>query len=123
MPAPERLSGIRVVADPAAIDAARWHGDGVEVIRFAPDEAFAIDVVGVDIDDAHAIVEVEVGFVALTTDRAAVAPHVEWPLPDEGGFAQGSVAGVPAKVSALAGGRVRLITHAATAAELRDRLR
>ena len=42
MPALERLPGLRVVADPAALDAATWRGPGeVTVLRLAPDDAFA----------------------------------------------------------------------------------
>jgi hypothetical protein len=126
VPAPERLRGIRVVADPATIDGARWHGDGdgakIDVIRFAPDEALAIAATSVDLGDAHAIVEAEIGFVALVVDHSVVEAHTEWPLPAQGGFAQGSVAGVPAKVSVRSDGRVRIITQAAYAAELEARL-
>ena len=39
----EPLRGLRVVADPAALDARRWRGDrDVTVVRFAPDDAFAL---------------------------------------------------------------------------------
>jgi hypothetical protein len=59
----DRLAGIRVVADPGALDAARWRGrdakDAVTVLRLAPDDAFAIGAAGVEIDDEHAIVEEE----------------------------------------------------------------
>ena len=40
------LHGLRVVADPAALDAARWQGDDVTVLRLAPDDAFAIGADG-----------------------------------------------------------------------------
>ena len=43
MPVLERLQGLRVVADPAALDAATWRGPTeVTVLRLAPDDAFAI---------------------------------------------------------------------------------
>ena len=54
MPALDRLHGLRVVADPAALDAARWHAAGdapVTVLRLAPDDAFAIGADTVDIDN------------------------------------------------------------------------
>ena len=71
MPALEPVDGLRVVATPAALDAARWSGDGVDVLRIAPDEAFAIGATGVEVDDPDAIVEAEAGFaVALLTPAA-----------------------------------------------------
>jgi hypothetical protein len=122
--APERLMGQRVVADPAAIDAlvaslpAR-----VTVLRVAPDEAFIVGASATRVDDPHAIIEDEVGFVALAVEREVVARHVEWALPAAGEVAQGSIAGVPAKLAWLPDGRGWVVTHAAYAAELADRLR
>jgi hypothetical protein len=122
--APERLMGQRVVADPAAIDAlvaslpAR-----VTVLRFAPDEAFIVGASATRVDDPHAIIEDEVGFVALAVEREVVARHVEWALPAAGEVAQGSIAGVPAKLAWLPDGRGWVVTHAAYAAELANRLR
>jgi hypothetical protein len=105
-----RAPGLRVVASPQAIDRAAWHDDGPGpdefeplILRFAPDDAFAIGATGVDIDDEHAIIEPEVGYIALMFPADefvdAVVPHLEWPAPMERpGFAQGAIAGVPAKV-------------------------
>ena len=123
MPAPEALRGQRIVADPSVIDAvAAALPAGRTVLRSAPDEAFVIDG-GIRLDDPDAIVEDEVGFVALVVDRDAVERHTEWPLPaDVGAFAQGSIAGVPAKLAWLPDGRAWIVTHAAYAAELLDRL-
>jgi hypothetical protein len=122
----EPLAGLRVVADPAALDAARWQGDAVTVLRFAPDDAFALGAAGIDVDDEHAIVESEVGFAGAWLPLADVLAHIEWPLPPEHpALAQGSIAGVPAKLW-LPGGRgadVLLITAAAYADELAGRLR
>ena len=110
MPAFERMRGLRVVAEPAALDAARWSGDRthtgvhageVTVLRFAPDEAFAIGARHVDIDDEHAIIDDECGFVGAWCSPAEsgdLEAHIEWPLADFGVLAQGSIAGVPAKV-------------------------
>ena len=99
MPALERLRGLRVVADPAALDAARWSGDDVLVLRLAPDDAFAIGAVGVDLDDALAIVEDERGYVGAWCSIREVASHAEWSLPTaRPALAQGALAGVPAKV-------------------------
>ena len=93
MPALEPLRGLRVVADPAALDAARWQGSDVIVLRFTPDDAFAIGAAGLEVDDEHAIVEPEVGFAGVWLPAEVVAHHVEWPLPVERpALAQGFVA-------------------------------
>lgn len=119
----ERLRGIRVVADAAAVEGARWTGADVTVLRFAPDEAFAIGAIGVDIDDAGAIVEDEAGFVAGAMSLEAVVPHIEWSLTTERpALAQGSIAGVPAKLWLTEDGATILV-QAAYAADLQDRLR
>lgn len=124
MPALDRLRGIRVVADPTSLDRAIWAGEGITVLRFAPDDAFAVGATGVDIDDEHAIVEDEVGFVGAWLDPAEVEPHLEWPLPAERpALAQGSIAGVPAKLWLRDDGAAFLVTAAAYADELTSRLR
>ena len=55
------------------------------VLRFAPDEAFAIGATGVRIDDPDAITEAEVGYVAMMfpVDEFIdfVVPRIEWPAP------------------------------------------
>jgi hypothetical protein len=117
---------VRVVADPAALDAARWQGDEVTVLRFAPDDVFALGAVGVVVADEHAVVEPEVGFAGAWLPLDDVIAHVEWPLPVERpALAQGSIAGVPAKVWLPAGGDgdALLLTAAAYADELAGRLR
>ena len=123
MPAVEQLRGQRIVADPADLDAvAAALPAGRTMLRFAPDEALLIEGT-VRLDDPVAIVEDEVGFVALTVERDVVVRHTEWSLPsDVGAFAQGSIAGVPAKLAWLPDGRAWIVTHAAYAAELQDRL-
>ncbi len=124
MPALEPLRGLRVVADPAALDAARWHGSDVTVLRFAPDDAFAIGATEVDVDDEHAIVESEPGFAGAWLPVDDIAHHVEWSIPGERPtLAQGSVANVPARVWLPDDGNVLLITAAAYADELAKRLR
>jgi hypothetical protein len=121
----ERLPGLRVVADPVALDAATWRGPAqVTVLRLAPDDAFAIGATEVDIDDEHAIVESEPGFAGAWLPVDAVAHHVEWALPAERpALAQGSVANVPARIWLPDDGNVLLITAAAYADELENRLR
>ena len=124
MPALEPLRGLRVIADPAALDAARWQGTDITVFRFAPDDAFAIGAESVDTDDEHAIIESEVGFVGVWLPVDAVERHVEWRLPDaRPALAQGFVATVPAKVWLPDDGHVLLLTAAAYADELAGRLR
>jgi hypothetical protein len=123
VPALDRLRGVRVVADPATLDRATWRGDDVTVLRFAPDDAFGVGATAVDIDDEHAIVEDEVGFVGAWLDPAEVVPHIEWSLPtDRPALAQGSIAGVPAKLWLTADGDALLLTAAAYGDELTRRL-
>jgi hypothetical protein len=130
VPALEPLHGLRVVADPEALDRASWRGDlDVTVIRVAPDEALAVGARSVEIDDPHAIVVDEGGFVGawLTAEEfeAWVLPHIEWPLPadERPTVAQGSIAGVPAKLWLRATGGALLVAQAAYADELTGRLR
>ncbi len=127
MPALEPLHGLRVVADPAALDAARWDGpdggDAPIVLRFAPDEAFAIGASGVTLDDPHAIVQDERGYVGAWCPFDAIRPQTEWSPPtDRPAIAQGSIAGVPAKVWLPGDGEVLVVATAAHAAGLAERL-
>jgi len=99
---------MRVVASPEAIARAVWHDEGPDefeplVVRLAPDDAFAIGATGVEVDDPHAIVEHEVGYIALMFPADefvdVVVPRLDWPAPIERpAFAQGAIAGVPAKL-------------------------
>jgi hypothetical protein len=125
VPALDRLAGLRVVADPAALDAARWRGAAdIVVLRLAPDDAFAIGAESVDIGDAHAIVESEPGFSGGWFPVDAIVHHLEWSLPAERpALAQGAVAQVPARVWLPDDGDALLITAAAYANELASRLR
>ena len=100
----------RVVASPEALDAAEWQdaGPGPDefeplILRFAPDEAFAVGATGVHVDDPDAIVEAEVGYTAVMfpVDEFidVVLPRIEWPVsPTRPAFCQGSIAGVPSKL-------------------------
>lgn len=119
----ERRRGLRVVADPAALDGARWTGDDVTVLRLAPDEVLALGATSVDLDDTDAIVVAEAGFSAGTVSLDVVLRHLEWSLPSERpALAQGSIAGVPARLWLTEDGTT-LVVHAAYAADLQDRLR
>ena len=123
MPALDRLRGVRVVADPASLDRATWTGGEVTVLRFAPDDAFGVAATDVDIDDENGIVEDEVGFVGAWLDPGEVEPHLEWSLPTgRPALAQGSIAGVPAKLWLPKDGDALLLTAAAYADELSRRL-
>ena len=102
----ETLHGIRVVALPAALDAASWP-DNTTVLRLAPDDVFVIGATGehaadIATADADAVIVDESGFVGcwLHPDALAdVATHIEWHLPTHRpALAQGYVAGVPAKL-------------------------
>lgn len=125
MPALERLEGTRVVADPAAIDAMVGAlAPSIVVLRFAPDDVFAIDVSSAAVDDPDAIIETEHGFVGGWSGLDAIRPHLEWSLPTERpALAQGSIAGVPAKLYLPEDGAdVLVVTAAAYAATLAERL-
>lgn len=126
MPALERLVGLRVVAEPGALDRATWSGGGrVTVLRVAPDEAFAIGATAVDVADAAAIIEPEAGFSGSSLDDAGLAQvlaHVEFALPPERpALVQGKVAGVPAKLL-LGADATLLVVQTAYADELERRL-
>ena len=123
MRAPEPLTGLRVVAAPAALDALAWP-DGVGTLRFAADDLFALDATATELRDA--VVEEERGFVgwwlSIEELEELVAEHIDWPLPKAWpALAQGLIAGVPAKLW-LTSDRVLLLTTAAYAHELMDRL-
>ncbi len=124
MPALEPVEAWRAVADPAALDRARWVGEDVDVLRIAPDEALGLGASGVEVDgDPDAIIEAEAGFsVAILDirDAAHVRAHLEWDPGDAGNVAQGKIAGVPAKL--VAGDVTFLVVQTAYADELRSRL-
>lgn len=121
----EPLPGRRLVASPEALDAAPW-SEGTLVLRFAPDDAFAIGGGETELEDEHAIVVAEAGFMGMWLDshelHDRLVPHIEWPLPSiRPVLAQGLIAGVPAKLW-LADDRALLLCAAAHAQELTDRL-
>ncbi len=126
MPALEPVRAWRVVATPAALDAARWQGDVVEVLRLAPDEALAVGAVGVEVDDPDAIAQPEAGITLAhlsARELEDVIGHIEWALSDPGDgrtLAQGKIAGVPAKL--VLGEPTLLVVQTCYVAELRARL-
>ena len=126
MPALEPLRGIRIVASEAAIAGGRLHGDHAIVVPFAPDEVLVLDFEGVRVFEDGAIQDLEAGFVGAWLDEgglAALRPHLEWFLPAHRPMlAQGKVAGVPSKLWLADDGRTLLLTYAAYAHELEERL-
>jgi hypothetical protein len=130
--APETLRGSRIVASAAALDAVDWP-EGTTVLRFAPDDVFAIGLLdpgSIRVADEYAITADESGYVGCWLDQAGlahVAAHIEWPLPSERpALAQGFVAGVPAKLyladTAEVDTAALLLTNAPYADELWGRL-
>jgi hypothetical protein len=121
--APELLSGLRVVAKPAAIDGAALPA-GATMLRIAPDDAIVAGAATLTIDDAFAIIEPEYAFVYWKLTPAefeSVTHHIEWSLPAIGELGQGLIAGVPAKILVTAD-HVLLVVSAGLAHELTDRL-
>jgi hypothetical protein len=129
-----RAPGVRVIASPAAIDSAEWQdaGPGRDefeplVLRFAPDEAFAVGATGVHIDDPDAITEPEVGYTAVmfAADEFidVVLPRIEWPLVlSRPAFCQGSIAGVPSKLYVDTTGAATVFVMAAYVDDFLSRL-
>lgn len=125
MPEPEVLTGRRIVADPAAIDAIAWP-DGVRLVRIAPDDVFAIGVAGpVPVADPHAIDEPETMFSGIWLDTGAVeewvATNADWHLPHGDGLSQGMVAALPVKILVVAD-RALVMVPTSFLAELGERL-
>jgi hypothetical protein len=121
--APELLHGLRVVANPAAIDAAELP-DGATMLRIAPDDAIVAGAATLTLDDPFAIIEPEFAFVhwRLTPQEfGEVTDHIEWPLPPAGQLGQGLIAGVPAKIM-ISSDHVLLIVSAGLAHELLERV-
>lgn len=124
----EPLTGWRIIADPAALDAAPWPA-GSHVVRISPDDVFLIGADEPTVPaDEHAIITPEHGFAgaALTAERTAdiALHHIEWALPtgDRPCLCQGQIAGVPAKLVLHADGSALLLVACAARHELEDRL-
>jgi hypothetical protein len=126
VPALDRLRGARVVADPAALDAfVAALPEDAQVLRFAPDDAFIVGVLAasLEVGDEHVIIADEVGLVGGWCAIDEVVPHVEWQLPaGRPALAQGSIAGVPSKLWLPDQGEALLVTAAAYASTLAERL-
>jgi hypothetical protein len=126
------VRGLRVVAAPAALDAAAWPA-GTLVLRLAPDDVLVLQAdlddrrIAVAVDDPEAIVEDDAGFAAVVLEEpgaSALLPHVvEWPLPARRpALAQGALAGLPARLW-CEDERIVVLVPAPFAADLEERLR
>ena len=102
MPELKRISATRIVATPAALNAAVWPDDAL-AWRIAQDEMLVTGQVGSDlVNDPYAIVVPDAGFSGmwLPHDEAMAffERQCEWALPDERpAFVQGAVAGLAMK--------------------------
>ena len=121
----DHLSGWRIIASPAALDAAPWP-QGSQVVRISPDDVFLSGSEEPSVPgDPWAIVTPELGFsIATVHDLGALAEqHIEWALPTtRPSLAQGQIAGVPAKLVLLADGSTQLLVACAARHELQERL-
>jgi hypothetical protein len=126
------VRGLRVVAAPAALDAAAWP-HGTIPLRVAPDDVLLLHAdlddrrLAVAVDDPEAIVEEDAGFAAVVLEEpgaSALLPHVvEWQLPAaRPALVQGALAGLPAKLWCEEG-RVVVLVPAPFAVDLEERLR
>ena len=109
MPALNRIAGTRIVAAPAALDAALAAGLWPKTriaLRFAPDELFvtgAVSPAAILALDPHAIVSPEGGYAGVWLPMAIaldlLARTCEWAPPGaRPAIAQGMVAGLPLKL-------------------------
>jgi hypothetical protein len=121
--APDLLTGLRVVARPAALDSVAAPAGGV-ILRIAPDDAIVTGTATLAVDDPYAIIEPEYAFVHWRLSMAefdGIKRHIEWPLPAEGVLGQGLIAGVAAKI-VIASDHVLLVVSASLADDLTERL-
>jgi hypothetical protein len=126
VPVPEVLKGRRVVAAPAALDAAQWPPAWM-VLRFAPDEALVVGDGDLVVEDRHALVEDDASLAAIELSLSTAGELIarfgdwEWPIAGES-LSQGLVAGVPVKVW-TGSDRVLLIVPSSYLHEVEERLR
>ncbi len=128
MLAPDTITGTRVVALPAAIDACvSALPPTMSALRFAPDEVFLFGKGQIELDDEYAIVEREVGFSAFRFSppqfEHLVAHRIEWTLPtSRPALAQGRLLAVPVKIW-LTDEQVLVLCPTAFVHELQERIR
>ncbi|HSF86485.1 MAG TPA: hypothetical protein VLG28_12635 [Acidimicrobiia bacterium] len=98
----ERLVVTRIVSTPEALDLLDLPAGGL-MLRIAPDEALLLGVVGVSVDDPHAIVITDPGWCAVWVDAERATRFLNhecaWPRPSvRPAFAQGMVGHLPVKL-------------------------
>jgi len=98
----ETLPFTRIVATPAALDAATWPAEAL-AFRTAADEVLLLSSAPPMLADPHAIIVPDGGFVGAwlpaETVQAICEQHCEWALPTTRPvFVQGAVAGIAAKL-------------------------
>jgi hypothetical protein len=126
MPDLKRISATRIVATPAALDAAMWPSEAL-ALRLAPDEMLVTATVTSDmIDDPYAIVEPDGGFAGAWLPAGEALEILErtceWELPHQRpSFAQGAVAGLPVKLW-LEEERILIMVPAPYAYDLKERM-
>jgi hypothetical protein len=129
VPTLKRIAATRIVATPAALDAADIPQSSL-TLRFAADELFVTpplqDESIILAHDPHAIVISEGGFAGTWLDNETAVDflqrHCTWELPNgRPAFAQGAVAGIPTKLW-LEEERVLLIVPAPYAEEFSERM-
>ena len=121
----ERLEATRIVADPGALDGIE-SPDGGRLVRLAPDDLLVLPALArVDVADRYAIIEPETGFSAAWFGRSQLArlqAVSAWEFPRHGrAFAQGHLAGIPAKML-FDGDGVRVLVPTVLAHHLEERL-
>ncbi|MGB1253929.1 MAG: hypothetical protein ACPG8W_25190 [Candidatus Promineifilaceae bacterium] len=121
----DRMGATRIVSTPAALDAMTTPDD-VIVLRVASDEAFIFPPTAITLDDAWAIVKQDSSLagVWMSADESLYLLErlCEWELPAERpAFAQGMVAGIPAKLW-FEVDRTLLLVPAPYAAEMEGRI-
>ena len=121
-----RIHATRIVATPAALEAARWPAKAL-ALRLASDEMLVTAPVPADsIADPHAIVVPDASFAGGWVEAEAaldfLARACEWKLPAaRPAFAQGAVAGLPLKLW-LEETRVLFLVPAPYASDLEERM-
>ncbi len=121
----ERVHTTRIVATPAALDAARWPAGHV-ALRTAPDEVLVTPpLASPQVADEHAIVMADGaffgGWIAPALALAVLERECEWEVPHaRPAFAQGMVAGLPIKLW-LESERVLVLVTAPFAQDLAER--
>ena len=123
----DTLHGLRIVADPTAVDTVvAGLAAAVIALRIAPDDLLLVGYVGTPAcGDPHAIIETDLGFSGAWFTRSEfdqiVRPHMEWSVPTAGRLGQGMIAGVSSKVH-VDGQTVLVVCPSAFVDELEARL-